>query len=155
MPAHASHLLQPLDVGCFGPLRKAYGRETERLIGCSINQSTKIEFFPAFHAAHRAAITESNIKGGFRGAGLAPFNPENVISKLDVQLRTPTPPAEGTVPSTPWTARTPKTLLEAQSHSNIYREGSEIIRVAPQSQLLKLLSILRRQQASLSIRWSY
>jgi hypothetical protein len=22
MPAHASHLLQPLDVGCFGPLKR-------------------------------------------------------------------------------------------------------------------------------------
>ncbi|KAG6989149.1 hypothetical protein FocnCong_v021063 [Fusarium oxysporum f. sp. conglutinans] len=122
MPAHASHLLQPLDVGCFGPLKKAYGREIERLMGCSINHITKIEFFPAFHAAHRATITESNIKGGFRGAGLAPFDPENVISKLDVQLRTPTPPAEVTIPSTPWTARTPKTLLEAQSHSK-YLQG--------------------------------
>ncbi|KAH7462316.1 hypothetical protein FOMA001_g18693 [Fusarium oxysporum f. sp. matthiolae] len=122
MPAHASHLLQPLDVGCFGPLKKAYGREIERLMGCSINHITKIEFFPTFHAAHRATITESNIKGGFRGAGLAPFDPENVISKLDVQLRTPTPPAEVTIPSTPWTARTPKTLLEAQSHSK-YLQG--------------------------------
>jgi hypothetical protein len=27
MPPHSSHLLQPLDVGCFGPLKKAYGRE--------------------------------------------------------------------------------------------------------------------------------
>ncbi|KAM5514685.1 transposase [Fusarium oxysporum f. sp. phaseoli] len=122
MPAHASHLLQPLDVGCSGPLKKAYGREIERLMGCSINHITKIEFFPAFHAAHRATITESNIKGGFRGAGLAPFDPENVISKLDVQLRTPTPPADVTIPSTPWTARTPKTLLEAQSHSK-YLQG--------------------------------
>ena len=26
MPAHSSHLLQPLDVGCFGPLKQAYGR---------------------------------------------------------------------------------------------------------------------------------
>jgi hypothetical protein len=24
MPAHSSHLLQPLDVGCFGPLKRAY-----------------------------------------------------------------------------------------------------------------------------------
>src|SRR6478736_142264 len=94
MPAHASHLLQPLDVGCFGPLKKAYGREIERLMGCSINHITKIEFFFEFHGDHRATITESNIKGGFRGAGLAPFDPENVISKLDVQLRTPTPPAD-------------------------------------------------------------
>jgi hypothetical protein len=122
MPAHASHLLQPLDVGCFGPLKKAYGRQIEHLIRCSITHISKTEFFPAFHAAHQAAITESNIKGGFRGAGLAPFNPENVISKLDVQLRTPTPPVEVTIPSTPWTARTPKTVLEAQSHSN-YLQG--------------------------------
>ncbi|RKK28409.1 hypothetical protein BFJ65_g353 [Fusarium oxysporum f. sp. cepae] len=122
MPAHASHLLQPLDVGCFGPLKKAYGREIEHLIRYFITHITKTEFFPAFHVAHQAAITESNIKGGFRGAGLAPFDPENVISKLDVQLRTPTPPVEVTIPSTPWTARTPKTVLEAQSHSK-YLQG--------------------------------
>jgi hypothetical protein len=86
MPAYASYLLQPLDIKYFKPLKKAYGREIERLVRCSITYISKTEFFPAFHAAHRAAITESNIKGGFRGAGLAPFDPENVISKLDVQL---------------------------------------------------------------------
>ncbi|KAJ0150407.1 Periostin [Fusarium oxysporum f. sp. albedinis] len=122
MPAHASHLLQPLDVGCFEPLKKAYSREIDRLIRCSITHISKTEFFPAFHAAHRAAITESNIKGGFRGAGLAPFDPENVISKLDVQLRTPTPPEEVIEPSTPWTSRTPKTILETQSHSKYLQE---------------------------------
>lgn len=26
IPPHSSHLLQPLDVGCFGPLKRAYGR---------------------------------------------------------------------------------------------------------------------------------
>ncbi|KAG6996149.1 hypothetical protein FocnCong_v015127 [Fusarium oxysporum f. sp. conglutinans] len=117
MPAHASHLLQPLDVGCFGPLKKAYGREIERLMRRSINHISKTEFFPAFYAAYQATITESNIRGGFRGAGLAPLDPENVISKLDVQLRTPTPPVEVSAPSTPWASRTPKTVLEAQSHS--------------------------------------
>lgn len=25
MPDHSSHLLQPLDAGCFGPLKRAYG----------------------------------------------------------------------------------------------------------------------------------
>ncbi|RKL03347.1 hypothetical protein BFJ70_g17289 [Fusarium oxysporum] len=101
MPAHASHLLQPLDVGCFGPLKHAYGREIEHLIRCSITHISKTEFFSAFYAAFQATFTESNIKGGFKGAGLAPFNPENVISKLDVQLRTPTPPGEVSQPLTP------------------------------------------------------
>ena len=117
MPAHASHLLQPLDVGCFTVLKKAYGREIEYLIRCSITHISKIEFFSAFYAAFKATFTESNIRGGFKGAGLAPFDPENVISKLNVQLRTPTPPEEATELSTPWTLKTPKTVLEAQSQS--------------------------------------
>ncbi|KAJ0127325.1 Uncharacterized protein HZ326_29573 [Fusarium oxysporum f. sp. albedinis] len=62
-------------------------------------------------------MLESNIRGGFRGAGLAPFNPENVISKLDVQLRTPTPVEEVAQPSSPWTSKTPKTATEAQCQS--------------------------------------
>ncbi|EYB30540.1 hypothetical protein FG05_35167 [Fusarium graminearum] len=117
MPAHASHLLQPLDVGCFGPLKMAYGQEINRLIRRSINHITKTEFFPAFYAAHQATITESNIKGGFRGAGLVPFDPESVISKLDIRLRTPTPPKGDTGQAQPWTPKTPKTVLEADFHS--------------------------------------
>ncbi|RYC80880.1 hypothetical protein BFJ63_vAg16228 [Fusarium oxysporum f. sp. narcissi] len=117
IPAHASHLLQPLDIGCFGPLKKAYGREIEHLIRCSITYISKTEFFPAFHAAFQATITEKNIKGGFRGAGLAPFNPESVISKLDMKLRTPTPSEEVAEPLTPWVSKTPKTVLEVQSQS--------------------------------------
>jgi hypothetical protein len=51
MPPHSSHLLQPLDVGCFGLLKKAYGREIEHLIRSSIMYISKIKFFPAFYAA--------------------------------------------------------------------------------------------------------
>ncbi|GKU10279.1 unnamed protein product, partial [Fusarium langsethiae] len=121
MPVHASHLLQPLDVGCFGPLKQAYGREIEHLIRCSVTHISKTEFFSAFYAAFKATFTESNIRGGFRGAGLAPFNPENVISKLDVQLRTPTPPEEAAEPSIPWASKTLKTVIETQSQSNYLR----------------------------------
>jgi hypothetical protein len=117
MPARASHLLQPLDIGCFGPLKKAYGRDIEYLIRCTITHISKTEFLSAFYAAFQSTFTESNIRGGFRGTGLAPFNPENVISKLDVQLRTPTPPEEAAKPSTTWTSKTPTIASEAQSQS--------------------------------------
>ncbi|RYC79800.1 hypothetical protein BFJ63_vAg17317 [Fusarium oxysporum f. sp. narcissi] len=117
MPPHSSHLLQPLDVGCFGPLKKAYSREIEHLMRRSINHSTKTEFFRAFYAAFQATITEKNTKGGFRGAGLVLFDPESVISKLDVQLRTPTPAKEDTSQARPWTPKTPRTINEADSHS--------------------------------------
>jgi hypothetical protein len=61
MPAHASHLLQPLDVGCFGPLKTAYGHEIESLARNHINHITKLEFLLAFRAAFYKAFTEKNI----------------------------------------------------------------------------------------------
>ncbi|KAK7582935.1 hypothetical protein V3481_012230 [Fusarium oxysporum f. sp. vasinfectum] len=121
MPAHASHLLQPLDIGCFAVLKKAYGREIEHLIRRSITHISKTEFFPAFYDAFQLTMTEANIKGGFRGAGLVPFDPEVIISKLDVQLRTPTPLEEVAQQAQSWTSRTPRTVLEAGSQSEYLR----------------------------------
>ncbi|ENH68228.1 hypothetical protein FOC1_g10000541 [Fusarium oxysporum f. sp. cubense race 1] len=117
MPPHSSHLLQPLDVGCFSVLKQAYGREIEHQIRCSITHVSKTKFFPAFYAAFQATMTKRNIKEGFRGAGIVPLDPEYVVSKLDVQLRTPTPVEEGANQPTPWVSKTPKTVLEAQSQS--------------------------------------
>jgi hypothetical protein len=51
MPPHSSHLLQPLNVGCFSPLKRAYSREIEALIRHHINYITKLKFLPAFKAA--------------------------------------------------------------------------------------------------------
>lgn len=92
MPAHLSHLLQPLDIGCFTPLKNAYGEQIEGLVRSHIDHITKLEFLPTLKAAFGVTFIKQNIVGGFRGAGLVPLDLEAVISKLDVQLRTPTPP---------------------------------------------------------------
>ncbi|KAK7583617.1 hypothetical protein V3481_012901 [Fusarium oxysporum f. sp. vasinfectum] len=117
MPARSSHLFQPLDVGCFGPLKKAYGQEIYHLIRRSITHISKTEFNPAFYAAFQATMTENNIKGAFKGAIPVPFNPKSVVSKLDVQVRIPTPFEEEARHPSPWISKTPKTVLEAESQS--------------------------------------
>ncbi|KAJ3454118.1 hypothetical protein MRS44_018012 [Fusarium solani] len=68
------------------------------------------EFFPAFYAAFQATMTEKNIKAAFRGAGIIPLDPESVVSKLDVQLRTPTPIEEEASHPNSWVSKTPKML---------------------------------------------
>jgi hypothetical protein len=88
MPPYLSHLLQPLNIGCFAPLKLAYRRQAEKAMRNRINYITKAEFLPYFKAAYNNAITPSNIQGGFQGAGLVPFNLERVISTLNVKLRT-------------------------------------------------------------------
>ncbi|KFY28316.1 hypothetical protein V491_00534, partial [Pseudogymnoascus sp. VKM F-3775] len=78
-------------MGCFSVLKRAYGRQIETYVKAHINHITKVEFFIAFKAVYLETFTAPNAKAGFRGAGLVPFNPQAVISKLDVRLRTPTP----------------------------------------------------------------
>jgi len=47
MPPHTSHLLQPLDVSCFSPLKRAYGREIEELARQGVYHIDKIDFLTA------------------------------------------------------------------------------------------------------------
>ncbi|KFZ23176.1 hypothetical protein V502_02347 [Pseudogymnoascus sp. VKM F-4520 (FW-2644)] len=121
MPPHSSHLLQPLDVGCFGPLKQAYSRQIEGLMRAHINHVSKLEFLCAFREAFFASTTEKNIKGSFLGAGLVPHNPERVLSKLDVHLRTPTPTGPPSTITNPWVPKTPQNPLEAESQTQLIK----------------------------------
>ncbi|KAM5526918.1 transposase [Fusarium oxysporum f. sp. phaseoli] len=95
-----------------------------RIIG-PVNRSTSSQENNRHNAAFQATTTERNIKSAFRGAGLVPLNAENVVSKLDMQQRTPTPVEEVASPSTPWVSKTPKTVLEAGSQSGSQSEYIE------------------------------
>ena len=53
---------------------------------------TKLEWLSAFKTALDTVFTVQNILGGFRGAGLIPFNLEAVLSKLDLVFKTLSPP---------------------------------------------------------------
>jgi len=119
MPSHASHLLQPLDVGCFSPLKTAYGNQVSHLMRSRINHITKLEFLPAFKAAFDETITEKNICASFRAAGIVPLNAEEVLSKISLHLHTPTPPPQE---EPPWQSQTPSNARELQAQSTLLRE---------------------------------
>lgn len=113
MPPHSSHILQPLDVGCFGPLKKAYGRQIEEKVRAGITHVAKEDFLSAFLAAFHDSLTEKNIQGGFRGTGLVPLDAMRVVSRLDVAPRTPPPVEEDSQAPSPWDPRTPRNATEA------------------------------------------
>ena len=131
MPAHSSHLLQPLDVGCFGPLKKAYGKLIKEKGRLGYNYIDKLDFLKAYPAAHQEVFTTENIQSGFKATGILPSNPKAVLEKLNISLGTPTPPPShggAPIPSsqlgTPYTVRhvhrkvsSVKKLLERRSKS--------------------------------------
>ncbi|KAI1507790.1 DDE superfamily endonuclease [Pyrenophora tritici-repentis] len=115
MPPHTSHILQPLDVGCFGPLKRAYKKEVGALANYDVNHIDKKAFLAAFLAVYKGVFSSNNIRSGFRATGLVPINSEVVISRLEIKPRTPSPP----LPTTTWQPRTPSNAFEIDAHSTL------------------------------------
>ncbi len=86
MPAHSSHLLQPLDVGCFSPLKTAYGDLVRAKMLAGVNHMDKQEFLHIYPQARQRVFTSANIKSGFAATGLIPFDPNRVLSRLQIRL---------------------------------------------------------------------
>ena len=114
MPAHSSHLLQPLDVGCFSTLKSSYGQEVASSIRLGINHVDKQEFLSMYKPARTQALSPNNIRSGFAATGLVPYDPNRVISQLHIQLRTPSPPIADEAIQAAWVNKTPHTLHELQ-----------------------------------------
>lgn len=48
LPAHTTHLLQPLDVEVFGPLQQAYGKAIDDAVCTGVTGIYKGNFFPLY-----------------------------------------------------------------------------------------------------------
>jgi hypothetical protein len=117
MPSHSSHLLQPLDVGCFVVLKQLYRRQIGGLMRNGVNHIDKQDFLEAYYNARKETMNQANISISFAATRVLPYDPERVLAKLNTQLRTLTPPPASAIKQGPWV---PKTLhntaqLELQS----------------------------------------
>ncbi|XP_052798487.1 uncharacterized protein LOC128230336 [Mya arenaria] len=79
LPPHCSHLLQPLDVSCFGPLEMAWNALIHRYMresgGCLV---TRYEVARLASRVYSSTLTPSNIQSAFKKSGIYPFN-RNVV----------------------------------------------------------------------------
>jgi hypothetical protein len=95
MPPHTSHILQPLNVGCFAPLKRAYKTEINVLANSNITHINKKAFLAAFSQVFNRVFSSNNIQSSFQATGLVLDNPDVVILRLEVKPCTPSPPPLG------------------------------------------------------------
>lgn len=80
LPPNTTHLSQPLDKGCFGPLKMAWREECHHYLAQHPGQVvTKFQFTPLFRNAWLKSMTVVNITGGFRVTGVYPVD-RNALS---------------------------------------------------------------------------
>ena len=75
LPPHTSHLTQPLDKGCFGPLKIHWRKECWEYLTSHPGQVvTRHQFSAIFQRVWSKSMTMTNIIAGFRVAGVYPVN---------------------------------------------------------------------------------
>lgn len=85
---NATHMLQPLDVAFFAPLKRSWRKiltEWKQKASGRKNGTLTKQEYPALLAKLLLKLTvnaENNLKNGFRKCGIFPFNPEEVYKRL-------------------------------------------------------------------------
>ena len=96
LPAHTSHVIQPLDVGCFGPLQKVYNSECQKYMRANIGATiSKFVIGEIGSKAYSKGLSPENLRSSFRKTGIYPFNrseydaskilPAQVLSDCNVE----------------------------------------------------------------------
>jgi hypothetical protein len=72
-----------LYVGCFAPLKEAYGREVMRSIQNGIHHIDRENFLDLYRASRKVPASK-NICSGFAASGLVPLDPQRVLDRLTI-----------------------------------------------------------------------
>jgi hypothetical protein len=93
LPAHTSHLLQPLDLAPFSVIKSKYRHQIQELSLIDDAAPVKKErFISSYHQARVNGLSDRVIRAGWRATGLAPYNPDIVLSSSQISARPITPP---------------------------------------------------------------
>ena len=113
LPAHTTHLLQPLDVVVFQPLKHWHAEAVKEAMSYENETFTKLKFLNAFTSFRKKAFKTSTILSAWREVGLFPFNPAMVLDKLPPIDRATTPD-EGWDPdwNFDYSSETPRNLTQ-------------------------------------------
>ena len=82
LPSYTSHLMQPLDIGVFGPMKFAMMSFLDHLGQTGIVRIQKIEWLECFVKTHKKSVKCNNIQDGWHGSGIYPLNSLKVLNKL-------------------------------------------------------------------------
>jgi hypothetical protein len=92
LPPHTTHLLQPLDVGCFAPLAHYYRVEVDEATQYGLHGVSKYDFLQFYSVAREKAFKAETIHSAYRKAGIVPTDPEVVLQQL-IEPADPADPA--------------------------------------------------------------
>ena len=82
LPAHSTHITQPLDVGVFQPYKAAHGNAIEKAVRTGDPKFNRLTFLAALEEIRTFVFIKGTIRNAWRRCGINPFNPEIVLGPM-------------------------------------------------------------------------
>ena len=100
LPPHSSHVLQPLDLAGFSPVKSRYRAQIAELAALDDAAPVKKHrFINAYQMARTESLNERIIRSGWKAAGSVPWNPSKALTSSQVIGRPTTPPRQTLQPA--------------------------------------------------------
>ncbi|KJZ70789.1 hypothetical protein HIM_09802 [Hirsutella minnesotensis 3608] len=111
--ADLTHVLQPLDVVVFQPLKHYHAKALDVMVRDGLVNITKLEFLSCIQDVRMKAFKKDTVRSAFRKTGVFPFDPQVVLRVLEARQaeKTPSPPSRSGPYSSP--LETPLTLRQS------------------------------------------
>ena len=150
-PPHTTHLLQPLDVVCFQPMKYYHAKAIHNAVRLGDLTFNKVEFLASLNTIRTSTFKMATIKSAFRRTGLIPWDPNIVLIKLTVPTaerpRTPPSAPEPTFDSDLF--MTPTTTRILQQQYAALQPGTDLFS-QPESWQLTLSKFLKGSMAQIA-----
>ncbi|KAI1004119.1 hypothetical protein K3495_g4093 [Podosphaera aphanis] len=114
LPAHSSHILQPLDLAPFSVLKSKYRNQISDLSALNDAAPVKKErFINFYYRAREEGLSDKIIQASWKATGLVPFNTERVLQSSQVLQQPCTPKkARQTIYECESELKTPRNYLD-------------------------------------------
>ena len=124
MPPHTSHILQPLDVGVFGPMKATWKHAVAAYQHDNIGSFiTKRNFSMVFRSAHHNAMKLSTIVNAFKHSGIYPVNRPVIIDAYKLAPSKPYKTSTESAEATKTDSSAALALKVKQTFLQRYEEG--------------------------------
>ena len=129
--AHASHILQPLDLTIFSSLKRTYRAAIAFYSDLDDSAPVKKQrFLEYYQKARTSALSTKNIESGFTTAGIVPWNPRKVLSSPFIVHRTTDDEIQRPI-SPPRPIVAPQTLTTPTNRRQLYQAVSQLRATTP------------------------
>ena len=82
LPAHTSHLLQPMDVGCYGPLQRIYNSLCHKFMRETSGTITRYNICELACKAYTRALSAENLQAAFRRTSIFPLDKDAIAKEF-------------------------------------------------------------------------